>query len=92
MHISLNYSDSHYFDAEDVTISTSDFGSLSSSAQLDLILPPSNDTEVINFTEYFIERGYVADKNIRAAPYDWRLGGSKSETMIKQITVCMANC
>ena len=25
------------------------------------------------FVEHFVERGYVRGKNIRAAPYDWRL-------------------
>ena len=26
--------------------------------------------------EYFVERGYVRNKTIRAAPYDWRLSAS----------------
>ena len=25
------------------------------------------------FVEFFVKLGYVRDKNIRAAPYDWRL-------------------
>ena len=69
----LNYTDGEYLDAEDVTVSTTDFGKLSSSADLVDLIPP--DIDVINFVDYFLERGYTADKNIRAAPYDWRLGG-----------------
>ena len=26
--------------------------------------------------EYFVEKGYVRNKTIRAAPYDWRLSAS----------------
>ena len=56
-----------------MTISTSDFGKLSSLVDLtDIILPVAiNDS---NAVDYLVERGYVIDKSIRAAPYDWRLG------------------
>ena len=56
-----------------MTISTRDFGSISSLAN-DLVdfLPVTNET---NFLDYLVERGYTIDENIRAAPYDWRLGG-----------------
>lgn len=29
------------------------------------------------FVEYFVERGYKRGRNIRAAPYDWRLAPGK---------------
>ena len=62
----VGYIDGEYVDAEDVEVSVADFGKLSSStsAELDSI-----------FVNYFVERGYIADRTIRAAPYDWRLGG-----------------
>ena len=60
-------------DAENVTISTTDFGNLSSSADLTDFIPPN--ITIINFVDYLVERGYIADRTIRAAPYDWRLGG-----------------
>ena len=57
-----------------MTISTANFGSLLS-LPLDLIpFLPSSD--ITNFFEYFEQRGYVIDGNLRAAPYDWRLGSS----------------
>ena len=62
-----------YLDTEGVTVKTSNFGSLSSLVDLSFLYPDSNET--INFVDYFVERGYTADVNIRAAPYDWRLGG-----------------
>ena len=31
------------------------------------------------FVEYFVDRGYVRGKSIRAAPYDWRLAAGQSE-------------
>ena len=55
-------------------MSTTDFGKLSSSADLSLLLPEFTENDA-NFVEYFVERGYTIDVNIRAAPYDWRLGG-----------------
>ena len=29
------------------------------------------------FVEYFVQRGYVRGKSIRAAPYDWRLAAGE---------------
>ena len=51
-----------YSDAQDVSVSAADFGSTSS-------VEPSFS----GFVDYFVQRGYTQDKNIRAAPYDWRL-------------------
>ena len=51
-----------YSDAQGVSISAADFGSTSS-------VEPSFGV----FVDYFLQRGYTQDINIRAAPYDWRL-------------------
>lgn len=60
-----------------MTISTGDFGSISSLANdLTQFVPVTNET---NFFDYLVERGYTIDGNIRAAPYDWRLGGGKPD-------------
>ena len=67
----LNYTNGHYSDAQDVTVSTANFGSISSFADLSPFVPFSNET---NFIEYLVQRGYRIDGNLRAAPYDWRLG------------------
>ena len=73
-HYSLNYTDGRYLGAQNVTISTRDFGSISSLANdlADFFPGVTNET---NFLDYLVERGYTIDGNIRAAPYDWRLGG-----------------
>ena len=57
-----------------MTISTSNFGNLSSFAEFESFFPVSDET---NFIEYLEQRGYRIDGNLRAAPYDWRLGSSK---------------
>ena len=64
-----------YSDAPDVTVTTASFGSTSSVEFLDsdATLPYMND-----FVEYFVQRGYTRDVNIRAAPYDWRLAGGET--------------
>ena len=68
----LTYVGGRYLDAEGVTISTMDFGKISSLVDIADLLPgPTNASDV---GEYLIQRGYVIDKSIRAAPYDWRLG------------------
>ena len=54
-----------------MTISTANFGSLSSLADLTSFVPVSNET---NFIDYLVQRGYIIDGNLRAAPFDWRLG------------------
>jgi ABC-type glycerol-3-phosphate transport system substrate-binding protein len=69
----LNYTDGRYLDAQDVTVSTANFGSLSSLADLTPYFPISDET---NFIEYLVQRGYRIDGNLRAAPYDWRLASS----------------
>ena len=56
-----------------MTVSTADFGSISSFADLTPFFPISDET---NFFEYLEQRGYRIDGNLRAAPYDWRLGSS----------------
>ena len=37
-------------------------------------LPAAEDPDIV---EYFVQRGYKADVNIRAAPYDWRLAAGE---------------
>ena len=51
-----------YSDAPGVSISVADFGST------DSVEPTFS-----GFVDYFVQRGYTWDVNIRAAPYDWRL-------------------
>lgn len=71
----LNYSSSGgYRDAEDVTLAAANFGSTSSVETLDL---ENTDRYFYQFVDYFAQRGYTRDVNIRAAPYDNRLGASK---------------
>ena len=61
-------------DPQDVNILTQDFGKLSSFVDLsDVFLIDSDPIPM----DYFIDRGYTADVNIRAAPYDWRLGAGR---------------
>ena len=69
----LNYTEGRYLDAQDVTVSTADFESISSLVDLESFIPFSDET---NFFEYLEQRGYRIDGNLRAAPYDWRLGTS----------------
>ena len=57
-----------------MTISTANFGSLLSLADLIPFVPLSSDET--NFVEYLEQRGYRIDGNLRVAPYDWRLGSS----------------
>ena len=48
------------------------FGKISSLVDIADLLPgPINAS---NLGEYLVQHGYVVDKSIRAAPYDWRLG------------------
>ena len=66
----LNYTeDNQYLDANDVTISTENFGSILSVADFSDII----DDPTTSLVEYFVDRGYTVDVNLRAAPYDWRL-------------------
>ena len=53
-------------------ILTEDFGNISSLADLNAIFG-----SVVHPINYFTNRGYTADVNIRAAAYDWRLGAGK---------------
>ena len=69
----MNYTNGHYLDAQDVTISTANFGSLSSLADMTPYVPVSNET---NFLQYLEQCGYRIDGNLRGAPFDWRLGSS----------------
>ena len=64
----MNYTDDsdQYLDALDVSITTGNFGNISSLANFSDI-----NGGLIN---YFVDRGYTVDVNLRAAPYDWRLG------------------
>ena len=72
----MNFTGGQYFDSQDVKILTQDFGNISSLADLSAILPAGSDIHPIN---YFTNRGYTADVNIRAAAYDWRLGAGKND-------------
>ena len=62
-----------------MNVTAPNFGSTSSVETLDL-----NDTDLyfFEFVEYFAQRGYTRDVNIRAAPYDYRLGSSKLKFVI----------
>ena len=60
-----------YSDTPGVTVTAADFGNTSSVEYLD----PTNSTPYFFFfVDYFVQHGYTRNKNIRAAPYDWRLG------------------
>lgn len=63
----LDYANSHS-DAQGVTVTVAEFGSVSSVEFLHTV------PYFYDFVEYFVGRGYTRDVNIRAAPYDWRLG------------------
>ena len=58
-----------------MNILTQDFGNISSFADLSDIFPVGSDVYNI---DYFTNRGYTANVNIRAAAYDWRLGAGKN--------------
>lgn len=68
-----------------MTVLTQDFGNLSSFVDLSDVFPAGSDA---NPMYYFANRGYTADVNIRAAPYDWRLGASKLENKM----LCLVTC
>lgn len=70
----LHYTDGRYSDTQDVTITTADFGSISSLVDFRDIFPTMDDSDIVN---YFLQRGYTEDVDIRAAPYDWRLGSGR---------------
>ena len=76
----MNYTDGRYLGAQDVTVSTANFGSLSSLADFTPYFPVSEET---NFIEYLVQRGYRIDENLRAAPYDWRLASSMYDIELK---------
>ena len=68
----MSNANNRYFDAENVTVSTENFGSISSIADFSDILGTDPTNVMI---DYFVDRGYTVDVNLRAAPYDWRLAG-----------------
>ena len=57
-----------------MNVTAANFGSTSSVETLDL---EDTDRYFFRFVDYFAQRGYIRDVNIRAAPYDNRLGASK---------------
>ena len=69
----LSATDGQYRDAKDVKVLTQDFGNMSSLDDMSDIIPHDAKDD-INLYDYFKNRGYIADVNIRAAPYDWRFG------------------
>ena len=61
----------NYSAAEGVTVSVPGFGNTST---VEFIDPADSALDYLHiFVDYFIQRGYVRGRNIRAAPYDWRL-------------------
>ena len=58
-----------------MNVTAANFGSTSSVETLDL---EDTDLYFFEFVDYFAQRGYTRDVNIRAAPYDYRLGASKT--------------
>ena len=67
----LNYSlINEYSDAMDVIITVANFANTSSVEFLDL---GTSEPQFFGLVEYFVQRGYSRDVNIRAAPYDYRL-------------------
>ena len=59
-----------YSNRDGVTIKVPGFGDTQTIEYIDTddYIPSYHD-----FVQYFVDRGYVRGKNIRAAPYDWRL-------------------
>ena len=53
-----------------MTVTAANFGSTSSVEVLDV---RKKEPYFYSFVQYFVDRGYTRDVNIRAAPYDWRL-------------------
>ena len=70
----LDYRNGHYADATNVTISTAEFGNVLSLIDISELFPPEQLQNTSDLGEYLVERGYVVNRNIRAASYDWRLG------------------
>ena len=56
---------------DDITVTVTGFGDTSTVEKLSTGVNTVPYFE--EFVEYFVERGYKRGKNIRAAPYDWRL-------------------
>ena len=75
----MNNSNGDYADAPEVSVTAGEFGSVNSFLNFSEFFPPTDDPDLV---QYFIQRGYTADVNIRAAPYDWRLGASKINIII----------
>ena len=66
-----------------MTVTAANFGSTSSVEILDL---EDSDQYFFQFVDYFAQRGYTRDVNIRAAPYDYRLGASKLPRIMVSLT------
>lgn len=73
----LNFTNGCYLDARNVTITPAEFGNVSSLVGFLDILPAAAATDNLDIVQYFLKRGYTQNKDIRAAPYDWRLGSGK---------------
>lgn len=56
---------------DDITVTVPGFGDTNTVEKLSPGLITFSYFE--KFVEYFVKRGYERGKNIRAAPYDWRL-------------------
>ncbi len=65
-----------------VDIKVPDFGGTSSVEFLGKLIPYLN-----RMVEFFVDRGYERGKDIRAAPYDWRLAAGRILTQLLQRTV-----
>ena len=75
----LNYNNGSYEDPPNVRVFASNFGSLDSLIDFSDLLPDTTEVHV-DTNRYFVERGYTLDVNVRAAPYDWRLGAGEVNT------------
>ena len=77
-----NSTTNNYSAEEGVTVSVPGFGRTDTVEHLNTnTLDPIDPSHLLEyqhtFVEYFVQRGYVRGKSIRAAPYDWRLAAGK---------------
>ena len=78
--LKYDVSTNSYYNNSHVKIHVPGFGKTSGVEYLDPglidLIPYMHD-----MVEYFVDRGYVRGKSIRAAPYDWRLAAGMHELL-----------
>ena len=72
-----------YYDQEGVTITARGFGQ-TEAAEFITINDNVQMAVLHELVDYFVHRGYIRGKSIRAATYDWRHGAGK-KTVLQQL-------